>query len=301
VLFPPIGSLASLFLWGLVTGGIYILLGSGVNLIFGVMKLVNFAHGQFMILGGYVALSIAVLTFQNGYLAILIAIPIVAFFGIAVERGTFNRVKGKSLIGGLSKSEFFVSFALIFMLENGISLIWGDYPQRIPSPFFNTVLSLGGSTIPLDWLTAVLVSAIVSVGFYFLVIKSKIGRAMRATSQNRNEAMLMGVDTRKIDILSFGIGIGLAVIAGSLLGILLPFDPTSGTGPTMKAFAVIILGGIGNPLGAVIGGLSLGLVESFGVYFIGGQQENSIAFVFVIAVLLIRPMGILGKRSAVEK
>jgi branched-chain amino acid transport system permease protein len=279
-------------LWGVANGCIYILLATGLNIIFGVMKLVNFAHGQLLMIGAYIAFTAATVLGLNAYLAILVAMGIVALIGVGVERFTFSRVLGTDKL-----NEIFVSLGLIYVFENAAVLLWGNTSQQIVSPLQGIQLSLGQIAIGYDRLLAVSIVIIILIALFLLLKKTKIGLAMRATSQKSGASMLMGINIERVYIFTFALGAALAGAAGALYGIIFPFNPTIGALPTIKAFAIIILGGLGSIPGAVIGGLLYGIAENTAVYFLGGIWQDAIAFALLIIVLVIKPTGIFGEKG----
>ena len=250
--------------WGVAIGCVYILLATGLNLIFGVMKVVNFAHGQLLMIGAYLTWTIAYTAGLNAYVALLISMVIVALLGVLVERFTFRRV-----LGGDKLNEIFVSLGLIYIFENAALLIWGTSSKQIVSPLNGLSLSLPSISITYDRVVAVVVVIATLVAFGLLIQKTKIGLAMRATSQRSSTAMLMGINVEKIYMLTFAIGAGLAAVAGGLYGIIFSFDSQVGAMPTIIAFAIIILGGLGSIKGAIVGGLLYGIVEQLGNAFSG--------------------------------
>jgi len=279
-------------LWGVANGCIYILLATGLNIIFGVMKLVNFAHGQLLMIGAYIAFTAATVLGLNAYLAILVAMGIVALIGVGVGRFTFSRVLGTDKL-----NEIFVSLGLIYVFENAAVLLWGNTSQQIVSPLQGIQLSLGQIAIGYDRLLAVSIVIIILIALFLLLKKTKIGLAMRATSQKSGASMLMGINIERVYIFTFALGAALAGAAGALYGIIFPFNPTIGALPTIKAFAIIILGGLGSIPGAVIGGLLYGIAENTAVYFLGGIWQDAIAFALLIIVLVIKPTGIFGEKG----
>ncbi|TRO49703.1 branched-chain amino acid ABC transporter permease [Candidatus Bathyarchaeota archaeon] len=279
-------------LYGLAYGCIYILLATGLNIIFGVMKLVNFAHGQLLMIGAYIAFTVATTLGLNAYFAMLVAMGIVAMIGVGVERLTFRKVLGTDKL-----NEIFVSLGLIYVFENTADLLWGNTPKQIPSPLQGMQLSLGGINIRYDILLAILIVSIILVALFLLLKKTKIGLAMRATSQKSTASMLMGVNTEKIYLITFALGAALAGASGALYGIIFNFSPTIGALPTIKAFAIIIIGGLGSIPGAIIGGLLYGIAENTTVYFLGGVWRDAVAFALLIIVLVLRPTGIFGEKG----
>ena len=286
-----VSGLIEALLWGVADGCIYILLATGLNLIFGVMKLVNFAHGQLLMIGAYIAFTVTTALGLNAYIAILVAMGAVAVIGVGLERFTFRRVLGTDKL-----NEIFVSLGLIYVFENAAVLLWGNTTHQITSPF-QGLLSLGQISIDYNRLLAILVVIVILIALFLLLKKTKIGLAMRATSQKSNASMLMGVNIEKVYILTFALGAALAGAAGALYGIIFNFNPTIGALPTIKAFAIIIIGGLGSIPGAVVGGLLYGIAENTAVYFLGGIWRDAIAFTLLIIVLVIRPTGIFGEKG----
>ena len=288
----PFG-LAETLLWGVANGCIYILLATGLNIIFGVMKLVNFAHGQLLMVGAFVAYETTTLTGLNPYLSIFVAMGSVALIGVVLERFAFRKVRGTEKL-----NEIFISLGLIYMFQNVATLLWEkNYNIRIPSPLEGLRLSLGEVSIGYDRMVAMVIVIVILVGLILLTKKTKIGLAMRATSQKSDASMLMGININRVYLFTFAVGAALAGAAGALYGILFPFNPAIGALPTIKAFAIIILGGLGSIPGAVIGGLLYGIAENTAGYLLGGIWQDAIAFTLLIAVLVIRPTGIFGEKG----
>jgi branched-chain amino acid transport system permease protein len=286
------GTIILTLIWGVAVGCIYILLASGLNIIFGVMKLVNFAHGQFLMIGAFLTWTVTVALGVNAYVAILISMAAVAVLGVVIERLTFRRVMGTDKL-----NEIFVSLGLIYIFENAALLIWGDQSQQIKSPLYGMSLSLPSVSITYDRIVAVFVVVAILVGFGLLLWKTKIGLAMRATSQINRTAMLMGINVERIYMVTFALGSALAAAAGGLYGIIFSFDSSTGAMPTIIAFAIIILGGLGSIRGAIIGGLLYGITEQLATLFLGGIWSSAVAFALLIVVLIIRPNGLFGEKG----
>jgi branched-chain amino acid transport system permease protein len=278
--------------WGVAIGCIYILLATGLNIIFGVMKLVNFAHGQLLMIGAFLTWTISVSVGVNAYVAIFISMMVVAGLGVAVERLTFRRVLGTDKL-----NEIFVSLGLIYIFENAAMLLWGTGSKQIVSPFYGLSLSLPSISITYDRIVAVFVVVVALIAFGLLMNKTKIGLAMRATSQRNSTAMLMGINVERIYMFTFALGAALAAVAGGLYGVIFSFDYQVGAMPTIIAFAIIILGGLGSIKGAIIGGLLYGVAEQLATLFLGGIWGSAVAFAMLIVVLIIRPNGIFGEKG----
>jgi len=289
----PASQLIEIILWGVATAGVYILLAVGLNLIFGVMKLVNFAHGELLMLGAYVSFAVTAALGVNAYLGVLFSMGVVAFVGVVVERFCFRRVMGTEKL-----NEIIISLGLIYVFSSTAVLLWGDKPKKIVSPFENRAFPITESVfISYDRVIAMIIVAALLVGLFLLVKKTRIGLAMRATSQSSTTSMLMGVNTSKVYMFSFAVGAALAGAAGALFGMIFSFDPYVGGALTIKAFAIIILGGLGSLRGAVIGGLIYGIAEYSASIFLGGIWPDAVAFIILIIVLVIRPTGIFGQKG----
>jgi branched-chain amino acid transport system permease protein len=279
-------------IWGVAIGCVYMLLATGLNVVFGVMKLVNFAHGQFLMIGAFLTWAISVALGLNAYVAILISIGIVAILGLIVQRFAFRKVLGTDKL-----NEIFVSLGLIYIFENVAVLIWGNGSQRIVSPLNGFSFDALNISISYDLLVVVAAVVGILVAFGVLMYRTKIGLAMRATSQINHAALLMGINVDKIYMITFALGAALAAAAGGLYGILYPFSYQSGELPTIIAFAVIILGGLGSIRGAIVGGLLYGIAEQMAKLFLGGTWSSAVAFALLIAVLIVRPNGIFGEKG----
>jgi branched-chain amino acid transport system permease protein len=285
--------LAQVLLFGVANGCIYILLATGLNLIFGVMKLVNFAHGQLLMVGAFVAYEVTTVAGLNPYVSILVSMGSVALIGMVLERFAFRKIRGTDKL-----NEIFISLGLIYVFQYSATLLWeNSYTIRIPSPLVGLSVPLGGVALGYDLILAMVIVVVMLIGLLFLTKKTKIGLAMRATSQKSDAAMLMGININRVYLFTFAVGAALAGAAGAIYGILFPFNPAMGALPTIKAFAIIILGGLGSIPGAVIGGLLYGIAENTTAYLTNGTWQNAVAFALLIAVLIVRPTGLFGEKG----
>ena len=285
--------LAQALLFGVANGCIYILLATGLNLIFGVMKLVNFAHGQLLMVGAFVSYEVTTVVGLNPYVSILVSMGSVALIGIVLEKFAFRKIRGTDKL-----NEIFISLGLIYVFQYSATLLWeNSYTIRIPSPLAGLSVPLGGVSLGYDLILAVVIVVVMLIGLLFLMKKTKIGLAMKATSQKSDAAMLMGININRVYLFTFAVGAALAGAAGAIYGILFPFNPAMGALPTIKAFAIIILGGLGSIPGAVIGGLLYGIAETTTGYLTNSTWQNAVAFALLIAVLIIRPTGLFGEKG----
>lgn len=285
---------AQVIFWGLYSGCIYILLATGLNLIFGVMKIVNFAHGEFLMLGAYITFWTVTVTGIDPYLALIITMLVMAGVGISVERLCFRPILGTGKL-----NEIFLSLGLIYLFQNTAAFLWTGSYRSIRSPYEQIAIPIGGGvSFPLDYLIIIVVTILLIVIIEFFLRRTETGRAIRATSQNRKAAMLMGINVERMDMISFGIGASIAAAAGTLLVVSgQMFGPYSGSIPAIKAFAIIIIGGLGSLSGAIAGGLLYGLGENIAAVLFGGHWKDAVSFIILIIVLVIRPTGLFGEKG----
>ncbi len=279
---------------GLVLGGTYALLGIGLTLIFGLMNVVNFAHGEFYTLGAYAMFGALALTRLGFVPAIVVAIVAGAALGAVCERVLLRPLRLESI-----DTTMLVMIALWIVMQNGELIVWGGVAKSIPHPFPTAPLVLGPLSIaPLR--VFVLAAAVVLIVVAWLAIhRTKLGCAMRATFQDRETAVLMGVRIDRIHTVTFAFGSALAAAAGALLGPLFLAYPSMGDLASLKAFCVVILGGLGNLAGATLGGVILGIAEELGAGYVSSGYRDAIGFVIIIAVLLLRPSGLFRRAERI--
>ena len=276
---------------GISLSAIYILVALGFTLLFGIMRVVNFAHGDFAMLGAFALYYLM----KDAQLPWLVALPVgvvgVAAASMALEwlvfRWFYQRMF-ESMIGLLGLS---------MMLMFGGVLVWDVYERNMPA-ISNEVLSLGDVILPVDRLVVVVIAVAALAGFYLFIRHTRAGLAMRATAQDVEIAETQGVDTRRTYRTAFFVAILLAALAGALWGQIYAVSPFLGERPLMMAFIVVILGGMGSIPGAALGGLILGLTESFVGTFYGAAASAFLSFGVVIVLLIVRPWGILGTPEA---
>jgi branched-chain amino acid transport system permease protein len=275
---------------GLVMGSSYVLTALGLTLILGMLDMINFAHGELLMVGAFV--SVAIVT--GLHLPYLVAIPaamiVVALLGIIMERLAINPLRNSNRINLLVST-----LGVSIILQNAVQLIWGPDPKNLPSPYSEVQIHLGGMVLNGHRLFVVIVSAIFISILYYVIQKTKVGIAMRACAFDMETAKLMGIKAQSVIIITFAIGAGLAAVAGTLLAPVFSVYPTMGVMSTLKAFIVVLLGGIGNVTGAIAGGFILGLVETYAAGYWSSEYKDVIAFIIMILVLLFKPAGLFGK------
>lgn len=276
-----------MLLSGLASGLILCLFALGLSLAFGVLHIVNFAHGAFYMLGAYVV-WFGFVRFGLPYgVAVLLSVILVGLVGIVCERYLFRNFRGNLRLGMV------LAIALMLVMESGMVLLAGAEDQAIPSVFTGSV-GLPGARLSVETIVAMAASAALLATVVFFVRWSKPGRALRAFSQDEEGAALQGIDGGRVCSLTMFIGCGLAALAGALMGPILTLNPYMGGHPLMLGFAVIVLGGMGSILGTFVGAIIVGMVQTLTAYALDPQLAYVIVFGMLILVLLIKPTGLFG-------
>lgn len=279
------------FVNGLVTGSFYALMALGLAMIFGLMNVVNFAHGEFYVMGGVVAYAFSNLLGVNFYVTIVIAVVIMFAVGAGVERLLIRPLRGQHLL-----STALVTIGLSIFMLNTMLIVFGNAPQALETPFSRKPIFLGSVVLTEGRIFAVLIGVVAMILIYILINRTKLGRAMRATFQQKEAAALVGVNVEAVYTYTFALGTAMAALAGVLLGAIFLIHPNTAELATLKAFVVVILGGMTNLAGAVAAGILLGVVESLWGGFVSTGYMDVIGFVMVILILLFRPAGLFSRR-----
>lgn len=273
---------------GLMTGMVYVLMALGFTLIFGIMRVVNFAHGELYMIGAFAILVFSGLFGINYYVAVVAGVFIAAIIGVILEHTLLRRFVGKELNGMI------MALAISISLQALAGIIFGPQEQSVARPVTG-ILDLGGVIIPRDRVVVGGIALLVLVAFYLFLRYTRYGLGMRAVAQDPDAAALQGIRPGIIYAMAFGVGSLLAGLAGALMAPVYTIFPYMGSVPMMKAFIVVILGGLGSLPGAVIGGLLLGMVESIVASFYNSTIATMVAFGLVILILLFRPNGLMGR------
>jgi branched-chain amino acid transport system permease protein len=278
----------------LILGSTYALLGIGLTLIFGIMRVVNFTHGELYALGAYAVFFLEVSLGVNFFLALVLAVIIGCAVGAAIEF-----VLLRPLLDADIDTTMLVMIGAWIVMQNTELFYWGGVSKAIMTPFPDDPLQVG--PIFVSWLRLfVLVMALILIGAtYVLINRTKLGKAMRATFQDRDTAALMGVNIKGIYTATFAIGSGLAAAAGALLGPVFLVTPSMGDLASLKAFAIVILGGLGNITGATLGGFILAFVEEIGAGYISSGYRDAMGFLIIIIVLLFKPTGLFARAERI--
>ena len=287
---------------GVVMGVIYALMALGLTLIFSILKIVNFAHGEFYMLGGYFTFYIvSYFTGINTLMAVPFAAIMVAAIGYLFEIA-FLRPMHQEKIERPGEYAILITIGLSFLLINLGLAVFGPYPHRPPS-FFKGGVNLGFTIISADRVTAGIFSLLLLAGLLLVLKKTWIGKALRAVSQDKQAAAIIGIDPLRLSSLGFALGAGLAALAGSLLAPSFGVTPDVGAQPSIRSYVIVVLGGMGSIPGSILGGLLIGLVESLGAGYFpdpsrGLNYKTAFGLVIFVLILLLRPWGLFGRKEA---
>lgn len=279
---------------GVSLGSIYAVIALGYTMVYGIAKMLNFAHGDVIMVGAYIVFALTSYAGVNPYLALVISMAACTLLGMAIERFAYKPLRGASPIAVL-----ITAIGVSYFLQNMALLIFGSQAKSFTSIVNLSALTLAGGkiTISAETIVTIIVSLIIMVSLTLFVNKTKPGRAMLAVSEDKGAAQLMGVNVNATISLTFAIGSGLAAVAGVLLCSAYPtLSSQTGAMPGIKAFVAAVLGGIGSIPGAVIGGVLIGVIEILSRSYISSQMADAIVFAVLIIVLLVKPTGILGKK-----
>lgn len=277
-----------LLVGGLLLGGIYALMASGLNLIFGVMRVVNFAHGDILAVGALLTVTL-VGTLSLPYVAAVVLVPLLAAgLGLLMEVTLIRRV-----IDGPMIMTLLATYGVSTVLVNAAILLWGGSFQGLPGVLGGSV-HVGGLDVSLSRLVACLVALGASLGVWWVLQATAFGRAVRSVSQAPELATISGISVERVRNATFALGSGMAGLAGVLLAPTFASDPQMGSRFIVKAFAVIIVGGLGSYPGAILGALALGVIEVFAGYWLGGVIGSAVLYMVMLLVLLVRPRGLFG-------
>ena len=276
---------------GLLTGSLYALIGMGMALIFGVMRIVNFAHGAFLMLAMYATFLLFDRAGINPYFGFLIAALLLFVIGVASYEALLRRVAERS-----DFMQILLTLGLSLVITGGVQLLFGADYRQVNFPLLGVNLHIGPISVNAPWVLSFAITAVLSTGLYLFVMKSRFGRAVRAIAQNRYAASLIGIDVKRTQALAFGLGLAAVGVAGGLLLPVFYLYPTVGDQFTLKSFVIVVLGGMGSIEGAAIAGLVLGVVESLTSLYWGNEWALVVDFAIFLLVLSIRPAGLFGSQ-----
>jgi branched-chain amino acid transport system permease protein len=279
---------------GLLVGGVYGVVAIGLTLIFGILNIINFAHGEFLMLGMYLSFFACTLFGMDPYSSLIVVIPITFGLGVLCQQYLI-----KPVMDAPQDIQILLTFGLVLVLQNLALLLWkGDW-RSLSNPIVFQIINLGGFNLKLTMVIAFIASLVLVFLLFLFLKKTDYGKAIRACADDREGALFVGLNLNKIYYLTFGIGAVLAAIAGALF---LPFfsaSPTVGLLFTLQAFIIIVLGGLGSVPGALVGGFIIGIAESLGSLFLSGSLKQVVTFVIFIAIICIKPSGLFGQKERV--
>jgi len=287
----PSGSiLATALVSGLLLGGLFAVTALGLSLVFGVMRLVNLAHGELLVLGAYLALELS----RHAGLDPLLTIPVVAavLFVIAVP---VQRVLLEPLMSRGPEPALLTTFALSVIAQNLFILIWSGDTQALQAPYVTSSVIAAGIRIPVTGLISFGCALVLAAAVHLLLQRTSLGRQIRASSEDAEAASVLGVNVARVHMFVFGLAAACAAIGGVLVGLTFDFTPTAGITYLISGFAVVVLGGLGSVKGTLLGAIGLGLIENVGAAFFGDSYRDFIGFAAFLVVLSLRPQGLFGK------
>ncbi len=280
---------------GLILGGIYALVAIGLNLQWGVTRVLNMSHGEFIMLGAFGAYFLYTILGMNPLISLVIVGPLMFLLALIYHRVLFlHLLRSSESMAAYEISSLLAAYGLMFIMSNGASLAWGATPKAYS--FLADTVNVAGAVFALNRLVALALSVGFCFSAYFFLARTRMGKAIRATSLDIDTALLMGVNVHRVLGICFGLGAFLAAVAGALLSMMFPVTPFMGLPYLTITFIVVVLGGMGNMLGSLVGGFILGLVGSTVAYFEPGLAMVAFYAIFVL-IVLARPTGIFGKQA----
>ena len=278
---------------GILFGGVYSLMAVGLSLIFGVMRVVNFAHGDMMVWGMYIALVIAERTGLDPYLSFVVCAALLFLLGALVQRTLVQPI-----IEAPHEMQILLMLGVALVLENIALLVFGPDPQRVRSPLTMATLWVGPFFVDMARLATFGVAILLTALLYLFLFRTMLGKMIRAAADNTYGALVIGTDVQRVYVVAFGIGAACVGAAGALVSAVLPFQPASGLSASVASFNIVIIGGMGSLMGAFFGGLLVSVAESMGAVFLSPSLKEIVSFSLLILILLVRPAGLFGRRLA---
>jgi branched-chain amino acid transport system permease protein len=275
---------------GILIGGVYALIGIGLTIIFGVMRVINFAHGDLLMLGMYATYYLFAMAHVDPFLSIVVTTPLMFLFGAFLQKTIINRV-----LDALPQNQILLTIGLGLIMSNTIMLAFTSDYKILSTKYSSSSMHVAGISISSPLVISFAITAAITAALYWFLLKTDTGQAIRATAQDREAARLMGINVKRMSIIAFGLGSSLAATAGALISPTYYIFPQVGSVFTLKAFVITVLGGMGSVVGATLGGVLIGIAESVGGVYFGSGWKEVVVFVLFLLVLLFKPSGLLGK------
>jgi branched-chain amino acid transport system permease protein len=284
------GDLFTPILMGVMLGGLYALTALGLSMVFGVMRVINLAHGDLVVLASYGSYAVLTILGLDPILGLIITIPVMFLIGVLVQKFLMSRAV---TIG--AEAPLIIAFGLSLVIQNTNQILWSPLSRGINTQYSQASFHIFHRQFPMTYLMDFAVGIVVMVALREFLKRTYMGRAISATAQDARAARLMGVNTKRIYYYAFGIAMVSAAIAGTFLGMTFPFTPTSGTTFLTIAFGTVIIGGLGSLMGTFLGGIILGLVQTMSAYYLGANAQMLVLYVVILAILAFRPQGLFGR------
>ena len=277
---------------GFLFGGVYSLMAVGLTLIFGVMRVVNFAHGDMMVWGMYLAWLLSTRAGIDPYVGFLVCAAALFLFGLLIQQGLVERI-----VDAPHEMQILLMLGVALVLENAALVAFGPDPARVRSPLSQATVWIGPIFVDVARLVTFGLAMALTAALWLFLARTDLGRSMRAAADNPYGARVIGTDVRRVYAAAFGVGAACVGAAGALVSPILPFQPTSGLGLSVTSFNIVIIGGMGSLPGAFVGGILVSVAESMGAVFLSPSMKELVSFGLLIAILLFRPAGLFGKAA----
>jgi branched-chain amino acid transport system permease protein len=284
------GDIITPVLMGIMLGGLYALIALGLSLIFGVMRLINLAHGDFVIMGSYMAYGLMTGLGIDPVVGLIISVPVMFALGFIIQKYLMSKAFAIS-----SEIPLIIAFGISLVIQNANQIAWTPLSRALNTPYSHMSFYVGERQFPMAYLLDFIAGVIVMLALRLFLTRTYLGRAITAASQDKRAAQLMGINTNRVYGYAFAIAMVSAAVAGVFLGMTFPFTPTSGISFLTIAFGTVIIGGLGSMLGTFLGGIILGVVQTLGGYFFGPASQMLIVYAIVLVILAIRPQGLFGR------
>lgn len=275
---------------GVLVGGVYALIGIGLTMIFGVMRVINFAHGELLMLGMYLTWIVFTWMGIDPFVSILLTAPALYLWGALLQKAFINRI-----LGALPQNQILLTIGLGLVMSNAVMLAFTSDYRILTTSYSSSSFNVGPVSVSIPLAISFAITAVITGLLGWFLLKTDTGQAIRATAQDREAAQLMGINVARTSVMAFGIGSALAGTAGALIAPTYYIYPQVGSAFTLKAFVIVVLGGMGSVVGATLGGLIVGVTESLAAVYVASGLKELVVFVVFLAVLLFKPAGLLGK------